>query len=71
MWGEDNIVANALSRRDEEPNSYAISVAIPELLHEIRSEYAKDPDTYALIYNPERNPKLEWRNDILWYKGRI
>ena len=69
--GKDNVVADALSQRDEEAKSYTISVAIPEWLDEIRSEYAKDPDTYALIDNPKHNSKLEWRNDILWYKGRI
>ena len=69
--GKDNVVADALSLRDDEPKSYEISAAILEWLDEIRSEYVKDPDTYALIDNPERNPKLKWRNDILWYKGRI
>ena len=69
--GKDNVVDDALSRRDEEAKSYAISVAIPKWLDEIRSEYAKDQDTYALIDNPERNPRVEWRNEILWYKERI
>ena len=50
--GKDNVVVDALSQRDEEAKSYANSVAIPEWLDEIRSEYAKNPDTYALIDNP-------------------
>ena len=69
--GKDDVVVDALSRRDEEAKSCTISIAIPEWLDEIRSEYAKDPDTYALIDNPKCNTKLEWRNDILWYKGMI
>ena len=41
------------------------------MMDEIRGEYAKDRDRSALINYPNRGPKFEWRNDILWYKGRI
>ena len=34
-------------------------------------EYAKHPNTCALIEDSNRGPKFEWKNDILWYKGRI
>jgi hypothetical protein len=35
------------------------------------SEYAKNPETCAIINNPVQDSKFEWKNDILWYKGRI
>ena len=47
--GKDNVVADALSRKDEGVKAYTISVAIPERLDEIRGEYAKDPNTCILI----------------------
>jgi hypothetical protein len=39
--GKDNIAVDALSRKDEETQVFAISIAIPEWLDEIRTEYAK------------------------------
>ena len=57
--GRDNVVVDALSRKDEEVKAYAISVAVPNRLDEIRSEYAKDPNTCALINDPNRGPKFE------------
>ena len=69
-WGKDNVVVDDLSRKDE-VKAYAISVAVPDRLDEIRGEYAKDPDTCTLVNDPNRGPRFEWRNDILWYKGRI
>ena len=69
--GKENVVTDALSRKDEDITSYSISVAIPEWLNEIRSEYAKDPETSTIINNSNHDPKFEWKNDILWYKGRI
>ena len=69
-WKE-NVIADALSRKDEDITSYSISVAIPYWLDEIRSEYTKDPETRTIINNSNRDPKFDWKNDILWYKGRI
>ena len=69
--GKDHVVADALSRKDEEVKAYVISIVVLEWLDEIWGEYAKDPDTCALINDPNQSPKFEWRNDILWYKGRI
>ena len=42
-----------------------------EWLDEIQSEYAKDPETSTIINNFNHDHKFEWKNDILWYKGRI
>ena len=69
--GKDNVVVDALSRKDEEVKTYTISVTVLDSLDEIGGEYAKDPDTCALINDHNQGPKLKWRNDILWYKGRI
>ena len=38
--GKENVVADALSRKDEDITSYSISVAISDWLDEIPSEYA-------------------------------
>ena len=31
----------------------------------------KNPETSAIINNLPQNSKFEWKNDILWHKGRI
>ena len=41
--GKDNVVADALSRKDEEPSLLAVSVVVPEWLNDSRGEYVKDP----------------------------
>ena len=41
--GKDNVVEDALSRKDEERTLLVVSVVVPEWLNENRSEYAKDP----------------------------
>ena len=48
-WGKDNVVVDALSRKDDGVKAYTISVAVPYWLDKIWGEYAKDPDTCALI----------------------
>ena len=69
--GEENVVIDALSIRDEDMTYYSILVLISQFLDEIRSEYAKDPETSTIINNSNHDPKFERKNDILWYKGRI
>jgi hypothetical protein len=69
--GKDNIVVDALSQKDEETQVFAISIAIPEWLDEIRTEYAKNQETCFIINNLNQYPMFEWKNNILWYKGRI
>ena len=49
--GKDNIVADSLSRKDEEKQVLAISIAIPKWLDEIQTEYAKNPETCSIINN--------------------
>ena len=70
-WTEKIAVTDALSRKDEEVQVFVVSMAIPEWLDGIRTEYAKNPETCAIINDVNQYPKFEWKNDILWYKGRI
>ena len=49
--GRDNIIADALSRKDEEMIAYVVLVIILEWLDEIRLEYAKDPEACSNINN--------------------
>ena len=53
--GKDNVVVDALSRKDEEPTLLAISVVVPEWLNEIRSEYAKDLEITAITFPTTQN----------------
>ena len=69
--GKDNTVADALSRKDEEIQVFAVSLIVPKWLDEIRMEYAKNQEVSSIINNLSQHPKFEWKNDILWYKGRI
>ena len=52
--GKDNVVVDALSRKEEEVKAYAISIAVLDWLDEIRGEYAKDPNTCSLIDDPNQ-----------------
>ena len=67
--GKENVVAHALSRKDEDITSYSISVAILEWLDEIRSEYTKDPETSTIINNPSHDSKFEWKMISFGIKG--
>ena len=67
--GKENVVADALSRKDENITSYSISVAILEWLDEIRSEYAKDPETSTIINNSNHDPKFESKTISFGIKG--
>ena len=49
--GKDNVVADALLRKYEEVQVYAISMVIPEFLDEIRTEYAKNTKVCSIINN--------------------
>ena len=56
-----------LSLKDEKIKAYVISFVVPGWLDEMGGEYDKDLDTCALINDPNQGPKIEWRNEILWY----
>ena len=64
--GKENVVVDALSKKDEYITSYSILVAIPDWLDEIRSEYTKDLEISTIINDSNHDPKFEWKNHILW-----
>jgi hypothetical protein len=69
--GKDNVVAEALSQKDEEMPVCTISVLIPDWLDDIRTEFARNLHTCAIINKIGQNSKFAWKNDILCYKGLI
>ena len=56
--GKDNVVADALSRKDEEVQVYAVWMVIPEVLDEIRTEYAKNTKVWYTINDINQYPKF-------------
>ena len=69
--GKDNVVADTLSRKDEEVQVYVVSMVALEFLDEIRTEYAKNAKVFSIIDNINQYLYFEWKNDLLWYKGQI
>ena len=72
--GKQNVVADALSRKDEDVESllYAISILQPEWVTEARDEWKNDEEVWTLICKLEQDPSpsdtFNWKNDSLWYK---
>jgi hypothetical protein len=56
--GKDNVAVDALSRKYEETHVFAISIAIPEWLDEICTEYAKNLETCSIMNNLNQYPKF-------------
>jgi hypothetical protein len=56
--GKKNIVADALSRKDEDVESllYAISILQPEWIFEAGDEWKNDEEVWTLIYKLEKDP---------------
>ena len=57
--GKENVVVDALSRKDEEVQVYAVSMVVLEFLYEIRTEYAKNAKVCSIINNINQYPKFE------------
>ena len=75
LW--QNVVADALSRKDEEVESllYAILILQPEWIIEVRDEWKNDVEVWTLIRKLEQDPSasntFSWKNDSLWYKDLL
>ena len=75
--GKLNVVANALSRNDEEVEALlcAISIIQPDWITEARDEWKKYEEVWTLIQNLQQDPStsdtFSWKNDSLWYKDRL
>lgn len=69
--GKENVVVDALSGKDDKHTTCVNMIVVPEWLNKIRAEYAKDEDWGSMIKNINQYTNFEWKNYILWYKGRI
>jgi hypothetical protein len=75
--GKQNVVADALSRKDADVESLlcAISIIQPDWITEARDEWKKDDELWTLIQRLQQDPSASetfiWKNDSLWYKDRL
>ena len=75
--GKQNIVANALSRKDEDVQALlcAISIIQPNWVVEAREEWKNGQAVWTFIQNLQKDPSalnnFVWKNDSLWYKDRL
>jgi hypothetical protein len=75
--GKQNVVACALSRKDEDVEAflYAISIIQPDWIIEARDEWKNDEKVWTLIQRLQQDSSASdtftWKNDSLWYKYRL
>ena len=74
---KQNIVVDALSRKDEDVEALlcAISIIQPQWITEARDEWKNDEEVWTLIQklqqDPSKSDTFNWKNDSLWYKDRL
>jgi hypothetical protein len=72
--GKQNVVADALSRKDKEVEAFlcAISIIQPDWIIESRDEWKNDEKVWTLIQRLQQDSSASdtftWKNDSLWYK---
>ena len=75
--GKQNVVVDALSRKDEDVEALlcAISIIQPDWINEAREEWKNDEEVWALIRKPQQDSSMSdtfsWKNDSLWYKDHL
>jgi hypothetical protein len=75
--GKKNVVADALSRKDEDVEAFlcAISTIQPDWIIEARDEWKNDEKVWTLIQRLQQDSSVSdtftWKNDSLWYKDRL
>jgi hypothetical protein len=75
--GKKNVVADALSRKDEDVEAFlcAISIIQPDWIIEARDEWKNDENVWTLIQRLQQDSTASdtftWKNDSLWYKDRL
>jgi len=75
--GKKNVVADALSRKDEEVDAflYAISIIKPDWIIEARDGWKNDEKVWNLIQrllqDSSSSDTFTWKNDSLWYKDHL
>jgi hypothetical protein len=74
--GKQNVVADALSRKDEDVEALLCAISIIQLdwINEAREEWKNDEEVWALIrklrQDSSTSDTFSWKNDSLWYKDR-
>jgi hypothetical protein len=75
--GKQNVVADALSRKDEDVEAFlcAISIIQPDWIIEARDEWKNDEKVWTLIERLQQDSgasdTFTWKNDSLLYKDRL
>ena len=75
--GKKNVVADALSRKDEDVEVLLCTISIiqPDWINEAREEWKNDEEVWALIWKLQQDSStsntFSWKNDSLWYKDRL
>jgi hypothetical protein len=75
--GKQNVVADALSQKDEDVEAFlcAISIIQPDWIIEARDEWKNDEKVWTLIERLQQDSgasdTFTWKNDSLWYKDRL
>jgi len=72
--GKQNVVADALSRKDEDVEALLCTISIiqPYWINEAREEWKNDKEVGELIRKLQQysstSDTFSWKNDSLWYK---
>jgi hypothetical protein len=75
--GKQNVVADALSRKDEDVEAFlcAISIIQPDWIIEARDEWKNDEKVWSLIQRLQQDSSASdtftGKNDSLWYKDHL
>ena len=75
--GKLNVVANALSIKNEDVATFLCAIYIIQLdqITKARDEWKNDEEVWKLIQKLQQNPNISntfrWKNDSLWYKYRL
>jgi hypothetical protein len=75
--GKKNVVADALSRKEEVFEAFLCVILIiqPDWIIEVREEWKNDENVWTLIQRLQQDSSASdtftWKNDSLWYKDRL
>jgi hypothetical protein len=75
--GKQNVVVDALSRKDEDVEAFLCAILIiqPDWIIEARDEWKNDEKVWTLIQRLQRDSSASdtftWKSDSLWYKDRL
>ena len=75
--GKQNVVADALSKKDEDVEAllYAISIIQLDWIAEAMDEWKNDKKIWTFIQKLQQDPSasntFRWKYDLLWYKDHL